>query len=196
MAWWRRDKQAKPDPSSAPGQASAADLSDAIRHEQLRQQHRELKSKNDYHAKMEAERVRQQERDWLRQPWLLRRAPPNPAWPIKRDKDGLATRLAKGFVNREAHEYGIYFRKWQRESEERRHERDAQRQAKAQAAQARQQRPAQPRPAPPRVRPSGSGSGSAADPFIMGDDSRVNPLHAMAGAQPAPEPARSRGRGR
>jgi hypothetical protein len=152
--WWRRP-------------TTHTDLGDAIRLEQQRKYHRELKQKND--AQQRAD-----ERDWQRKSSFTRPTAPKQeqVWPRHKD-DGLLIRGAKRFVNNQWYDHQISWRRWQYEREEKRQEK--------QAEQAR-----------PHPRP-GSGAGTAESPFIMGDQSRQ--WRPFGQGAPAPEPTQAHARG-
>lgn len=159
MPWWRR-KQAH------------EDLAAAIRREQQRQYHRDLKQQNDAG---DAAQRRQDERAWQRQSSFFRPEPPSPTFPHKPD-DGLLKRGAKRFANNQIYDHQISWRRWQQDRAEQRQDK---------AARAHQQQ-ARPRP------PSGSGAGTADNPFIFADESRQQQGW-FGQSTPAPEPTHTRG---
>jgi hypothetical protein len=178
--WWRRQRR----------DDRVDNLNAAIAHEERREYLQQLKARNDAE---EQTRVRHEEREWQRKPWLLRPPPPDPVWP-RTPEDGIVMRTGKRMVNNYVYDVQISARRWHYERDERRQAKQA---AQAQAEQLRQQARERSRP-----RPSGSGSGSTEDPFIMTDetDRPQQPRRLWDDIRPPPEPEpgqyRARGRGR
>jgi hypothetical protein len=70
VPWWRRNSG---HPSVAPGNAAHEDLTAAVKHEQQRQYHRQLKEQNEALEKTDYKRQRANEDAWQRK-WF--RPPP------------------------------------------------------------------------------------------------------------------------
>jgi hypothetical protein len=70
-------------------------LATALKREQLRQQHRDLKQQNDAQAKADYIQQRKTEDAWQRKPWYLRPAPPDPTFKINKQEDGVRSAAAR-----------------------------------------------------------------------------------------------------